>query len=307
VPVFWLWACSHGLWPLGLALGAVLLLTVVLDARTRPPRAQTLRLAAVWGACLAAVALTPIGPRLLATPFQVAGNAMTIADEWRATPLNNVFAWAAVTQLLLCVWLWSRRPAHRPWWQLALLAFAAFCTLWMWRLVPLGAVAATPLLAMAVQERQTARREPFNRRERSRLALGGLVLALVGAVVSAGPVGATAARYPGDLGRVDTALAALPARTVVLADFGISGWVLWRHPELAPVADLRGELYAPDHLTAYRHALTVEPGWQDFVRTTGARAALVEDDSALGDALRGRLGWSITASQGDFLLLTPPS
>ena len=249
--------------------------------------------------------MTPIGPRLLLTPLQVAGNAVTIADEWRATPLNNVFAWAAVTQLVLCVWLWARRPARRPWWQLALLGFAAFCALWMWRLVPLGAVAATPLLAAAVQERLSARREPFARRERSRLVAGTVALALVGALACAGTTGSGAARYPGDLARVDTALDGLSPGTVVFTDFGISGWLLWRHPDLTPVADLRGEIYAADHLTAYRHALGVEPGWQDFVHDTRSRAALVEDDSALGDALQARLGWTVTAADGDFVLLEP--
>jgi hypothetical protein len=305
VPVFWVWACCHGLWPLGLALGALLLLTASLDPGTRPPRRQLLQLSALWGACAVAVALTPLGPRLLTTPFQVAGNASMIADEWRPTPLNNVFAWAALLELLLVVWLWARRPGVRPWWQLALLAFAAFCTLWMWRLVPLGAIAVTPLLAMAVQERLTARRESFGRRERSRLVVATVALAAVGALVCAGPSGSGAARYPGDLARVDTALDALPVRTVVLADFGISGWLLWRHPDLAPVADLRGEIYSPEHLTAYRQALTVQPGWQDFVRDTGARAALVEEDAALGDALRARLGWTVTARDGDFVLLEP--
>ena len=47
VPVFWVWACCHGLWPLGLALGAVLLAAVVADPSTRPA-AVTRR---GWAAC----------------------------------------------------------------------------------------------------------------------------------------------------------------------------------------------------------------------------------------------------------------
>ena len=307
VPVFWAWACSHGLWIFGLALAAVLLGAAFADPRTRPPWTSARRLVLLWGACLAAVAATPIGPALLLTPFQVAGNASRVAEEWRPTPLNNVFAWAALLELLLCVVLWAARPARRPWWQLALLAFAALSTLWMWRLVPLGAIAAAPLVALALQEHLNARREAFSTRERRGLWLTGLSLLAAGALVCATATGADSARYPSDLRPIDAALDQLPQGTVVLDDFGISGWLLWAHPELRPVADLRGEIYGQDYLRAYTDALTVKPGWDAFVARTHPSVALVATDSALGDALRHRLNWAVVASTDDFVLLRAPA
>lgn len=303
VAVFWLWACCHGLWTFGLAVGGLILLAAVADPRTRPPLADTRRLAGLWAACLVAVAATPLGPALLATPFQVAGNASMIADEWRATPLNNVFSWTAMLMVVGCAVLWVRHPSRRPWWQVALLGFALVTTLWMWRLVPLGCIAVSPLLAGALQEHLTARREPSTRHERRAVLAGTAALLCVAAVVSASPVGSSAQAYPGRMDNISGALGALPRDTIVLNDFGISGWLIREHPQLTPVADLRGEIYAPEHLTAYQHALRAEPGWRDFVKSTASDAALLSTDSALADALSRRLGWTTVASTKDFILL----
>src|SRR5689334_7505652 len=59
VPLSWLLACTHGIWSLGLAVGAV---CVVASPWCRPGHR---RMAAVWGASLLATALTPLGPRIL--------------------------------------------------------------------------------------------------------------------------------------------------------------------------------------------------------------------------------------------------
>jgi hypothetical protein len=306
VPLFWVWACSHGLWAFGLAVGAVLLAASIADPDTRPSRREVGRLAGLWGACLAAVAATPLGPQLLLTPLQVAGNASMIAEEWRATPLNNVFSWAALTMVAGTAVLWAVRPARRPWWQLALLGFGAACVLWMWRLVPLGCIAVAPLLAGALQESIASRREPVGPRERRSLVVGVVALLAVAAVAATGPTASTAQRYPGGLRPVDAALADLPAGTVVMADFGISGWLLHEHPALTPVADLRGEIYSRAHLKAYADTLTARPGWSQFVESTGATAAVLGTDSALADALRNRSGWTVRATTDDFIVLTPP-
>ena len=107
------------------------------------------------------------------------------------------------------------------------------------------------------------------------------------------------------MGPVDGALAKLPGHSVVLDDFGISGWLLWAHPDLTPVADLRGEIYDHRYLADYTSTLQVEPGWQDFVAHVHPDVALLARDSALGDALVHRLGWRQVAATHDFVLLAP--
>jgi hypothetical protein len=307
VPVFWLWACSHGLWALGLALGGLVLVALAMDAAKRHTARLPTTLWVLWFSCLGAVALTPIGPRLLLTPFQVGRTALMVADEWRPTPFNNVFSIAALAMVLLCAVLWATRPRPREPWQIAALAFGALATLWMWRLVPLGAIAVAPLLAQSIQERLSAARERVTRSERRALTGAATGLALAALLVSSGPLGAVASRYPEGVAPVDRALSELPPGTVVMDDFGISGWLLWAHPELTPVADLRGEIYGARHLARYRAALAGEPGWHDFVVATRAGAALLQQRSPLSDALVHRSGWVPVASTEDFVLLEPGS
>jgi hypothetical protein len=307
VPLFWVWACCHGLWIFGLGVSLVVLVLVTLDP-CRPRDGRGVRdLYVLWAGCLAVVALTPLGPRLLLTPFDVATNASMIAEEWRPTPLNNIFSVTAVAMIVACAVLWATRPDRRPWWQIGLLAFAAATTLWMWRLVPLGAIAAAPLLAGAIEDLLPAQREPVTRRERLSLPSGCIVLAVAAALLSAGPLGSTASRYPGDMGPIDRALDSLPRSTVVFDDFGVSGWLLWAHPDLSPVADLRGEIYAHKYLALYKETLAVKPGWRDFVDRSGAKVALVQRKSALADALANRAGWTVLASNNEFVLLTQPT
>ena len=80
VAVSWVWACSHGMWFLGGVVGLVIVGGLALD-RAYPAR-QLGRLALVPVLCLLAGALTPVGPRLLASPFQVSDVTRYII-EWQ--------------------------------------------------------------------------------------------------------------------------------------------------------------------------------------------------------------------------------
>lgn len=305
IPVFWVWGCSHPLWMFGLLLGVVM--SVVLAVRPEDQRPSRRALVGLNLACAAVLAVTPLGPRLLTVPFDVAGNASWIAEEWRATPFNNVFAYVTLGMLVATALLWLRRPAARPLWQYVVLALAIGMGLWMWRLVPLACVLAAPLFASALQDVLGRAAEPGGRREWRAVAAAGLLAMLFAGAAAAGPKGATAQAYPGRIDVISSHLAELPAGTVVLNDFGISGWLLWAHPDLRPVVDLRVEIYSVDHLRRYIRTEQVRPGWQDHVEDTGARTALLESRSALADALQHRAGWTVVARQGRFVLLTAPT
>lgn len=306
VPVFWLWACSHGLWTFGLLTSGVFLAAIVIDPATRPDRRRLARLAGLVAACAAVVALTPLGPALLLTPFEVAANAAGVAEEWRATPVNNAFAMAALGMGVgtPVAWLVSR---HRPRaWEMAQLGLSLALTLVMWRLVPLGAILAAPLLAAALQRLIGRGREGWSRRERRAVVASWAAALTLAAAVAAGPGGASAQQFPGRMGAVDSALTQLPAGTVVLDDFGVSGWLLWKHPSLKPVIDLRVELYSPEYLAAYLRTERLQPGWQDLLPRTRASHAVLQTDSGLASALKGQLGWSTVATSGDYELLRAP-
>jgi hypothetical protein len=130
--------------------------------------------------------------------------------------------------------------------------------------------------------------------------------ALVAALVCATPAGSASSAYPVGMARIDRALAAVPARSVVMDDFGVSGWLLWTHPELAPAADLRVEIYPSGYLRQYIDAGNGKPGWQSFLTHIDARYALLDKTSALSDALVHEQHWTTMASSSDFVLLQAP-
>jgi hypothetical protein len=105
-------------------------------------------------------------------------------------------------------------------------------------------------------------------------------------------------------GNVETALTDLPAGTVVFNEYALGGWLEWRHPNVAPVIDTLADAYQPEYLARYVQALRLGPGWEGFLRGTGARYALLEPLSPLALELQKHWGWSPVAYSSSTELLT---
>jgi hypothetical protein len=299
-PMTFLWACSHGLWGVGLLVGLAVVAGLALDRRLDRPTAA--RLLAVPALSAVAAALTPIGPRLLLTPFEVSSNASQFVAEWQPTDVRDRFALITLGMIALVLLSWVRSRTPRPWWQIALAGAAVAFTLAMGRTVPLGAIIATPLLASCLQEQRGSRATAPTRRATS--AWAGLVAA---AAIIAVPLAGTLAQSPsGWPERLRPQLAALPARTVVLNEFDVGGWLLWAEPHLSPVIDLRSEVYSTDYIRDYLRARDVSAGWQRLLDRTRPRYALLKQDTPLLVALRERLGWTTVAQDAGYVLLRAP-
>ena len=299
-PMTFLWACSHGMWGVGVIIGLAVVGGLALDRRL--DRRTALRLIAVPALCVVAAGLTPVGPRLLLTPFQVSSNAAQFVQEWQPTNARNLFAAVTLVMIALAILPWIRGTAVRPWWQIALAAAAVVSTLAMLRTVPVGAIIAAPLLASSLQEQRGSRPAPLTRRGTS--AWLGLVLAA--AVVAAPVAGAVAQRPAGWPEGLRSRLAAIPARTVVLNDFTAGGWLLWAEPHLTPVIDLRAEIYSKDYIRQYQRTQDVRSGWRELIDRTGPGYALLRAGAPLTVALHEQLGWTIVGRDGDYVLLKAP-
>ena len=151
-PMTFLWACSHGLWGVGVLIGLAVIAGLALDRRL--DRRTALRLLAVPALSVVAAALTPVGPRLLLTPFEVSSNAAQFVQEWQPTDPRNLFAAVTLGMIALALLPWIRGTSARPWWQIALAGTAVVSTLAMFRTVPVGSIIAAPLLASALQEQR---------------------------------------------------------------------------------------------------------------------------------------------------------
>src|SRR5450631_18798 len=149
VPMTWLWACCHGLWIVGIAVGLICIAGLLLDRRLT--RATTTRLLAIPILCLVAAGLTPLGPRLLLTPFTVGKNANEFVAEWQSTSTHDPFAIVTLSMLGLVILSWVRRRRQPPWWQIGLLVTGVAATLAATRTIAVGAIIAAPLLALEMQ------------------------------------------------------------------------------------------------------------------------------------------------------------
>lgn len=301
VALTWLLACTHGIWSLGLAVGAA----CVAGSRHRGRARRQLVLC--WLGSAAAAAATPLGPRLLLTPFAAGSNGRQFVEEWMPSSVRtpNVMCALLMAALLVGLWLWrSHRPAP---WELLLVLLAVGLTLAMRRTVPVAAFVLAPMLAAAGSglERLPAPDGGHDsrsavRRELAALSAAGLVAALV-----AVPLAAAAGRKPpADVpSGVTTSLRALPDGTRIVATGDVTGWILHATPNLRLIFDLRIESYNPEHVKAFIDAMDAKPGWDDFVTRTGATAAVLLESSPLAVALEEQDDWRTVARDGTYILL----
>jgi len=299
-PLTFLWACSHGLWGIGVLIGLTVIGGLALDRRL--DRRTAAKLLAVPVLSVAAAALTPVGPRLLLTPFQVSSNAAQFVQEWQPTNVRDIFAAVTLGMIALTLLSWVRGTSARPWWQIALAGTAVVCTLAMSRTIPVGSIIAAPLLASALQEQRGLAATPLTRRG-TRAWVGLVAAAAIGAAPIAGAVAQRPSSWPEGL---RPQLAAIPARTVVLNDFTVGGWLMWAEPQLTPVIDLRSEIYSMDYIREYRRTEEVRAGWQGFLDRTKPRYALLKAKAPLTAALREQLSWTTVGTDAGYVLLKAP-
>ncbi|MGO4663057.1 hypothetical protein AB4Z14_14420 [Terrabacter sp. 2TAF16] len=295
VPLTWLWACSHGMWFIGPVLGGVVVLGMFLERRLSLGDAARLALVPVLSVAVAA--LTPVGPRLFVSPFQVSG-VTGLISEWQPPGLADPGLLAAL--LLVAVVVVDQVVRGRGEWTVALLAVLALVLAVTWsRTTGLAAVVVAPLAALAPQRLTRQKASAVPRRERIAVLLSGglsLVLAAVLAPVAAASPGIG----PNGL---DAALDRLPAGTVVCNDQADGGWLMLRHPGLRPTMDTRVELYSVERIRQYLSFVAGEPGWQAYTSRVGCTYALMPTDAAVVPVMRGTGSWSLVAEVGGYVLL----
>jgi hypothetical protein len=297
VPLTWVWACSHGMWLIGVLISVTVLLGVVLQRTARPREILRLSLVPVLGVAVAC--LTPIGPRLLTAPLHVEGYAQYVM-EWQPPALRDYYVAATLTMAATCVMLWSRSSARIPWPRLLLLLTAVGWTLLYARTVAIGAVMLAPLFAETVQ-RHLPRREG-----NLKVEVGGLVAACSIAITMAfgiAPVRADGTGMVPDA--FDTRLSELPQGAVVYNSYELGGWLLLNYPQVAPVIDPRTEVFGVPYVERYIASVKAQPGWRETVGEAGARVALLPLSSSLAGELVQE-GWRQEATHRGYAYLVAP-
>jgi hypothetical protein len=296
VPLVWLWAMLHGMWPVALMIGALAVVGLLLD---RAPGRVVLRSAVVTAGCAVAAALTPVGPSLYGAVVEV-GSRTTYFAEWQ--PPDWV-SWGsggfAVLLAATLVGLWRR--GHNSWTETLLIVLAGVFAAYSVRTVPLAAAMLAPLAAAPLQA-LVGRRTPVGHRE-LRAVLAGSVLALVALGVAVPHTSADPMSQPAWAG---PALDRLPAGTKVLDDWSLGGYLMWRYPRLDLVMHGYGDTFTTAELDRNNRFVALSPGWEQDLRATGARVAVLRPWSPLAQALIAEEGWSVAHRSESLELLLAP-
>jgi hypothetical protein len=296
VAVTWLWGMLHGMWPVALVMGVVAVVGLTLD---RAPRRLVLRALLVPVASAVAAALTPVGPALYTAVLAV-GSRSSFFVEW--DPPDYTAASTLTLGLLLTLTataMWKR--AHNSWTEILLVVLAGGFAVYSLRTVPVAAAMVVPLAAGPVQD-LLARRTPVGRGERVVVAAGAVLALAVLAVV----VPHTADDPPVQPAWVDPALSALPPGTKVLDDWSWGGYLMWRYPQLDLLMHGYGDTFTTAELTRNNGMLALDPGWDEALRGTSARVAVIRTYSRLAYALQYQEHWEVVHTSPSMVMLRAP-
>jgi len=297
VPLVWLWAMLHGMWPVALVVGAVATVGLLLDRRPRP---VVLRSAAVTAACAVAAALTPVGPSVYGAVLTVGSRARYFA-EWLPPTWTS---WSSIGLMVLLaatlVGLWLR--GTNTWTETLLVALAGVFAAYADRTVPVAAAMLAPLAAAPLQS-LLGRRRPVAARERWAVA-GGAVAALVALGLAVPHTSPEPLAVPS---WADPALDRLPTGTKVLNDWNFGGYLMWRYPRLDLMMHGYGDTFTTAELDRNTRLLQVGPGWQEEVRASGARVALLRPGTLLSSRLVTQENWHVVHQSDDLILLRAPA
>jgi hypothetical protein len=298
VPTTFLWACVHGSWLYAVALAILFSVGLLLDRRIG--RKQLKRLGIFVAALVLVALVTPVGPGLVLTPFAISQVSPFII-EWKPTPVGDPSAVATLTMGLVVMVSWLRARQRVGWTRLLLWLFAMGSALMYARTIAVGAILVAPLFAEVLQ-RHVPKRDVPRRVEQRVLAVASVASLLIAAFL----VPSTAANPAKVPRNFDAYLAVAPPGTVVWNVDAVGGWLMYRHPNVRPTMDTRAEVYGADYLQSYVRAISGYPGWQETVDSTGARYAIVTEDSPLEEGLAREQNWRVLARDEQYVLLTAP-
>ncbi|TQM64546.1 hypothetical protein FBY41_0915 [Humibacillus xanthopallidus] len=300
IAMTWVWACSHGFWFFSPVIGLTVVAGLALDRRL--DRRSGGRLLLVCLGSAVAGALTPVGPILVTSPFQVRDVTQYI-DEWQSVGITDPRLLVLLCLVALAVVIGLRRGERTPWHLILLIGLAAGLGLTYARTIAVGAAVIAPIAAGALHEVTRLKREP--RRAGPEFAIVGIIAAaaLTVSAVTAPAVAATPGLAPNGL---NAQLDALPKGTVLCNAWAYGGWLIWRHPDLKVTMDGRAEIYTGDYVTSYVMFELARPGWKEYVSRAGCDYALLQQGKPIVEALTSEARWSKVAEADGGVLLRRP-
>ncbi len=298
-PLFLVWINTHGSWVIGLGVIFVFWASGLVEFRLggvearRWSSTQRIRLEFIFLLCLAAIPLTPYGPRLAAYPFTVAttlpvniGNIL----EWQPMPFN-----IAGGKLFLAVVLafFVAQMAFQLTWRLAevVLFFGGIMMACLHvRFLLLFVPFFTPLFATLV-----ASWLPRYDRKKDHYVLNAVLMtAVVIAMVKYLPTGADIQRIVARTFPVRAVeyLRQHPVSGFMYNAYGYGGYLIWALPEQKVFIDGRGDLYEDGGVfSEYLEVANLKPAAFTVLRGNLIQSCLLERDEPLATVLTAHPDW----------------
>lgn len=291
VALTWLWANLHGLWVL---VPGFLMVIAVCDLSGGDRRWR--RYAGGSLLCLAVAGLTPVGPRLLGSPFLVGSSAEAIS-EWHATALRSPVAWGLALTLLILFTGMSRAPSVPRRHIISAVAGVAF-GLTAYRNAVVASVVLLPLTAHYTALLLPSVRTTIRVPRRVVYSVGGLTFLWLGSLYAG--QSAISDHVPA---RIAEALRTYPS-VRVLATYNSSGYLREFGGEGVRVAiDGRADRYGADRIREHLSLMAGEAGWRRSLARLDPDVVVVHKGSALRELLI-QDGWQVTARDGVLVMLT---
>jgi hypothetical protein len=295
IALAWVWPMLHGMWPIGIAIAAVVIAGMALD---RQHSGRTLaRLAIVPAASAVVAAATPLGLAVYSSLGAVQARAGYFA-EW-GPPRFRDPSTLAITGMVALVLLAGLSRRTMSWSEVLLLGLATALTLYTVRTGTVAAIVLVPLFARTIQT-FVPEIWAMDRREWAFLLAAAATCCAVLTMTSGARVDEPAVPT-----WLDARLSALPAETRVLNDWDSGAYFLWRHPDLNLVMHGYGDVFTDAELRRNVDITRLQPGWVESIDELDVDYALLRTDSALGYALVDVEQWRVIETDEDFTLLQP--
>jgi hypothetical protein len=303
VPLFWLWAMLHGLWFAGLCIVLGTGLGLAVDT-WRTQRRFALSYLAFVPAALIAVALTPAGPALWLSPFDIERYGPFVS-EWQPPRLTDPVVLAALCLPALVLLKWLRRGPRPSFAQLGFVAASIAIGMLHYRTIPVLVACLTPMAAEALRDLlpPSAILRPPSNRGATKALLIGCVIAVVGVLVLGASTAPISQKFPT---RALHYLDALPGHARVLNEYGLGGAEIYWARDTSPAIDGRAELYDFSYFERYMAAQKLTGDWKGLVTSLSPDAAWLPEGSPLANGLSGVLHWRVVLHDGDTVILLPP-
>jgi hypothetical protein len=298
VPLFWLWANTHGSFPLGL----VVALTWWLGTRWSGRDADGERRVLVWsGAGALAAAVSPVGPRVLLFPIELLGRSETLSSiaEWKSPDFTTTPARLVLLMVIAAIVVLARRPDRRD---TLMTVLALGLALMASRNLAVAAIILVPVVARGVGPVGTMRvdqRAPVLKVAVTAVAVLG-VLAVATTLqrpsYALSPYPIRAIAWLDDRGLVGERQSLIATR-----DYAGNLQTLLYGPDAGVFIDDRYDMY-PTDLTEDYISLVRGAGGQDVLDRRDVDLVLWDRGTQLADLVTASPDWGVVYSEGRWIV-----